>query len=146
MLIVLVFGVLGFGCFCWLLATLAVYALPFYAGMTAGLASLQAGAGIIGSLGIGVLAGVATIVVGQWAFAASRTAFARTVIGMVFAAPATIAGYSISSALAGFETSGAAQQALAVLGGLITGVIAYSRLVSFVYPADSQVPANSLAD
>jgi len=41
----LVLSVFGIGFFCWLLFTLAVYALPFAAGLTAGLAAYTAARG-----------------------------------------------------------------------------------------------------
>jgi hypothetical protein len=37
------------GLFCWLLLTLAVYALPFFASVTAGLAAFHSAAGVIGA-------------------------------------------------------------------------------------------------
>ena len=37
----LVLSIFGLGFFCWLLFTLAVYALPFFAGMTIGLRRLS---------------------------------------------------------------------------------------------------------
>ena len=39
--------------FCWLLFTLAVYALPFFVGLTAGMAAYHSGAGVIGALIVG---------------------------------------------------------------------------------------------
>ena len=53
----IVLSVVGVGFFCWLLLTLAVYALPFFTGLTAVLAAFQVGSGVIGALVIGVLAG-----------------------------------------------------------------------------------------
>ena len=47
----IVLSVFGLGFFCWLLFTLAVYALPFLAGLTAGHAAFHSGAGVIGALG-----------------------------------------------------------------------------------------------
>ena len=46
-LILIVFGV---GFLCWLLFMLAVYVLPFFVGMTAGLAAYHSGAGVLGAL------------------------------------------------------------------------------------------------
>jgi hypothetical protein len=40
--------VFGVGFFCWLLFNFAVYALPCFAGVTAGLAAFHSGAGVIG--------------------------------------------------------------------------------------------------
>ena len=73
----LVLSVVGLGFFCWLLFTLAVYALPFFAGLTAGLAAFHSGAGVIGALIVGVLAGGATLAIGQIAFATVRTRTTR---------------------------------------------------------------------
>ena len=38
---------LGIGLFCWLIFTLAVYALPFFVGMTVGMMALHSGAGVV---------------------------------------------------------------------------------------------------
>jgi len=53
----IVLSVFGLGFFCWLLFTLASYALPFLAGLTAGLAAFHSGAGVIGALIVGFLVG-----------------------------------------------------------------------------------------
>ena len=44
----LVLNTVGIGLFCWLIFTLAVYALPFLVGLTAGMAAFHSGAGVIG--------------------------------------------------------------------------------------------------
>ena len=41
LIIGIILSVFGIGFFCWLLFTLAVYALPFFAGLTAGLAAFH---------------------------------------------------------------------------------------------------------
>ena len=46
----LILSVFGVGFLCWLLFMLAVYALPFFAGMTAGLAAYHSGSGVLGAL------------------------------------------------------------------------------------------------
>ena len=50
----LVIGVIlsmfGIGLFCWLIFALAVYALPFFIGLTAGMAAFHSGAGVLGAL------------------------------------------------------------------------------------------------
>jgi len=42
-------GIVGIGFLCGLIFNLAVYALPFFAGMTAGLAAYDDGAGVVGA-------------------------------------------------------------------------------------------------
>ena len=101
----IVLSIFGLGFFCWLLFTLAIYALPFLAGLTAGLAALQSGAGVIGGLVVGFLAGGATLALGQMAFATARKPLIRIIIGLLYAVPATVAGYQVSFALSGIRAS-----------------------------------------
>ncbi len=94
MLIVgLAFSVFGIGFFCWLLFTLAVYALPFFAGVNVFLAAFHSGAGVIGAIVVGVLAGGATLAIGQIVFATVRIPIIRALIALLYAAPAAVAGY-----------------------------------------------------
>ena len=58
---------------CWLLFTLAVYATPFFAGVTAALAAFNYGAGVIGALIVGLVASVVTLVASQAAFAVVKS-------------------------------------------------------------------------
>ena len=135
----IVLSVFGLGLFCWLLFTLAIYALPFLAGLTAGLAAFHGGAGVTAALGIGVLAGGATLALGQIAFATTRTPLIRAIIGLLYAAPATVAGYQVSFALAGIGMStGGWQTAFAFVGAILSGVTAFSRMTLFVPPSDGQ--------
>jgi hypothetical protein len=97
----IVLSVFGLGFFCWLLFTLAVYALPFLAGLTAGLAAFHSGSGFIGAFVVGLLVGVTIVVLGQIVFATVRTPLIRLLIGLIYAVPATVAGYQLCFALAG---------------------------------------------
>ncbi len=135
----IVLSVFGLGFFCWLLFTLAIYALPFLAGLTAGLAAFHSGAGVIAALVVGFLAGGATLALGQIAFATTRTPQIRAVIGLLYAVPATVAGYQLSFALVGIGMStGNWQMAFAVVGAVLAGVTAFSRMALFVPASDGQ--------
>jgi hypothetical protein len=135
----IVLSVFGLGLFCWLLFTLAIYALPFLAGLTAGLAAFHGGAGGIGALIVGFLVGGATLALGQIAFATTRTPLIRALIGLLYAVPATVAGYQLSFALAGIGMSaGGWQMAFAVVGAVLSGVTAFSRMTLFVPTSDGQ--------
>ena len=61
----ILFGVVGIGFLCWLLFSLAVYALPFFAAVSAGLWAYQGDAGLLGAIMVGILAGTVTLVAGQ---------------------------------------------------------------------------------
>jgi len=52
----IVLNIIGLGFFCWVLFTLAIYALPFFVGMTAGLAIGAEGRPAFGAMGIARLA------------------------------------------------------------------------------------------
>jgi hypothetical protein len=135
----IVLSILGLGFFCWLLFTLAIYALPTLAGLTAGLAAFHSGAGAICALVVGVMAGGATLALGQLAVASTRTPLIRTTIGLVYGVPAAIAGYQVSFALAGIGMpSSSWQTAFAVVGAVVSGCTAFSRLALFVPPAGGQ--------
>jgi hypothetical protein len=135
----IVLSIVGLGFFCWLLFTLAIYALPIFAGLTAGLAAFHSGAGVIGALVVGFLAGGATLALGQLAVASTRTPLIRAIVGLVYGVPAAIAGYQVSFALAGIGMpSSGWQTAFAVVGAVVSGCTAFSRLTLFVLLPDGQ--------
>ena len=89
----LILSMFGIGLFCWLIFTLAVCALPFFVGLTTGSAAFHGGAGVIGALFVGIVAGALTLAIGQIAFAVVRPLILRAAIAAAFAVPAAIAGY-----------------------------------------------------
>src|SRR3954447_17803407 len=100
----LAFGILlntvGIGLFCWLIFTLAVYALPFFVAIDAGIWAYHSGAGLLGTPLVAVAAGGMTLAIAQIAFAMTQSLFIRAVIAVVFALPATVAGYHVVLAMA----------------------------------------------
>lgn len=72
--------ILGLGFICWLLFSLAVYALPFFAAVTAGMWAYGTGAGVLGAFAVGLVAGVATFVGGQILFGAIRSTTLRVAL------------------------------------------------------------------
>ena len=88
--IVLVF--VGLAYLCWLLFALAVHALPFFVGATAGVAAYHSGSGAIGAILVGAMASSGTLVIGQIAFMMSRSSVIRAAVALLFAMPAAVAG------------------------------------------------------
>ncbi|MGO8918198.1 MAG: hypothetical protein ACLQJR_20045 [Stellaceae bacterium] len=131
----IILSVFGIGFFCWLLFTLAVYALPFFAGLTVGLAAFHSDAGVIGAIIIAVIAGGATLAIGQIAFATVRSPLVRAVIGLLYAVPAAIAGYHATLGLAhiGVPSEGW-REAFAVVGAILIGGTAWARMSLFDPP------------
>jgi hypothetical protein len=148
----LVLSVIGLGFFCWLLFALAVHALPVVVGLTLGLGALHDGAGVIGAVIIGVLAGGATLAIGQIAFATIRAPLVRVLIGLIYAVPAGIAGYQASLGLAEIGApSESWREAFAIAAAVLVSATAFTRMTLFVLPPDGprivEGPASpSLAD
>jgi hypothetical protein len=135
----IILSVFGIGFFCWLLFTLAVYALPFFAGLSVGLAAFHSGAGVIGALIVGVLAGGATLAIGQIVFAMVRTPLIRAAIGLLYAVPAAIAGYHATLGLAQIGMpSEVWRETFAVVGAVLVGGTAWGRMFLFLPPNGGQ--------
>jgi len=125
----LALGLFGVGFLCWLLFTLAVYATPFFVGVTAALAAFDHGAGVIGALIVGPAASVITLVSSQAAFAAAKSPAIRCALALVFATPAAIAGFHATVDLAQIGISSEIWRGLfAVVGAILVGCTAFVRL------------------
>ena len=128
--IILAFVALAY--LCWLLFALAVYALPFFAGLSAGLAAYHSGAGPIGAIIVGVVAGAVTLLLGQVAFARVRSPLIRGTIALFFAVPAALAGYHAALGLAHVAIPGEGwRDAMAVAGAIIVAATAFVRMTLF---------------
>ena len=88
----IVLALVGLAYLCWLLFALAIYALPFFAGVTAGLATYHSGSGPIAAIIVGAIASSITLIVGQIAFMTLRSPLIRAVIALLFVVPAAVAG------------------------------------------------------
>ena len=84
----IVLNTLGIGLFCWLIFTLAVYALPLLVAVSAGIMAFHGGAGAFGAPLVGIAAGAVTLAIGQAAFAIAPSRLLRAGIGAAFALPA----------------------------------------------------------
>ena len=125
--ILLVVGAIGF--LCWLLFTLAVYALPLFIGVTVGLWAHDSGAGIVGGLAIGVLAAGATAILGQLIFAFARPLWLRLVVAVLFAGPAAVAGYAATHGIAKhLMPSEGWQMTFSIFGAIAVGMTALFRM------------------
>jgi hypothetical protein len=127
----IVLNIIGLGFFCWVLLTLAIYALPFFVGMTAGLYAHGAGAGPFGAIVLGLLAAAFTLVIGQTIFSLVRTPVLRIAVALMSAVPAALAGYYATFRLSGLTiTSVPWRQVFAVIGAVVIGVTVWARLAA----------------
>lgn len=128
-------NIAGLGLLCWAMFRLAVYALPFFVGMTAGLYAFQTGAGPLGAIIVGIILGAFALVVGQHAFAVARSPKLRLVIGLLFTGPAVVAGYHLSLGFTQFGSGSEAwRQAFALIGAVAVGGTAWTRIAMLAAP------------
>jgi hypothetical protein len=131
----LILSFFGISLFCWLILTLAVYALPFFVGLTAGMAALHNGAGVLSALLVGIVVGTLTLSVGRIAFALLKPMTLRAAIAAAFAIPAAIAGYH---AVLGLSQIGASspfwREAFAWIGAIVIGCTSWARMTVLAEP------------
>ena len=137
-------SLVGLGFLCWMLFSLAVYALPFFVAITFGQYMYASDAGIVGSILAALFAGAAALIVGQIAFATIRSTPVRLALGALYALPAGVAGFH---AIAGLSEIGAAGEiwtlVFAGLSAVIVGITAWARVASLAGPEEA--PAASPA-
>ena len=126
-------SIAAIGFFCWLLFTLAVFAVPFFAGVTAGMWAYDTGAGWLGAFLVGALAAGLTFGIGQLLLVYIRPLWARTLVALAFVAPAAIAGYHATHGIVKHTMpSEGWQVAFSVIGAVAVGLTALMRLAAMV--------------
>jgi hypothetical protein len=126
----------GIGLFCWLIFTLAVYALPFFVAINAGIWAFHSGASLLGTALVAVAAGGMTLAIAQITFAMTRSLILRAIIAALFALPTIFAGYHVVLAMAqiGVPSAPKWREVLACLGAVVIGGTAWTRLTIFTEP------------
>ena len=124
------------GLLCWLLFTLAVFALPFFVGVTTGMWAFNSGAGWFGAIIVGALAVGVTFGLGQLILGTVRPLGAKLAIALVFVAPAAVAGYHATHGIAKhLMPSDAWQIAFSIFGAAAVGVAAFIRIAGATSPS-----------
>ena len=119
----------------WIIFNLAVYALPFFAGISAASLAYAHGSGVVGAGVVGLAAGAVVLALGRTTFAAVRSPTARILILAAYAAPAAIAGFAVTRHIIGGTTpSEGWQTAFALVGGAVTAAVACVRLTVVAPP------------
>ena len=142
----LLLNIAGIGIFCWLIFALAVYALPFFVAINAGMLALHTGAGVLGALIVAAAASGVTLAIAQIAFAMTRSLGLRAVIAAVFALPAPFAGYYVVLAMAQIGVPSLVwREVFACLGAVFVGGTAWTRLTIFTEPRPVE-PRRAIGD
>ena len=125
--------------FCWLLFNLAVFALPFFAGLTTGIWAFHTGAGVLGGIAVGVVAGGITFGLGKLALAFVPWTWLRLLIILLYVAPAAVAGYSATHGIAQMAMPWPTWQMIfAVIGAIAVSVTAFVRFTGMAAPGPAR--------
>ncbi|BAI99147.1 MULTISPECIES: hypothetical protein [Sphingomonadales] len=117
------------GVLCWLLFTLAVFALPAFVGATVGAWAHGTGAGLPGAILAGLVAAAVTLAVGQLAILFVRPLWLKLIVAIAFVAPAAIAGFHATHGIVKhLMPSDAWQITFSVIGAIAVGVTALVRV------------------
>lgn len=130
----------GIGLFCWLIFTLAVYALPFFVAVYVFMLALHGGAGVLGAPIVGIAAAGATLAIGQMTFVMTRSVTMRAIIAALFAVPAMLAGYQVVFVMSQIGVPSLVwREIFAGFGAVFIGGTAWTRLTLFTEdrPIDS---------
>lgn len=120
---------------CWLLFNLAVFALPFFAGIAVGTWAHETGAGIPGAIIVGAIAAVLTFGLFQLLLLVARPAWMKLLVVLAFVAPAAVAGYHATLGIVKLTMpSDTWQLAFAIVGAVAVGITAFLRLTMMAPP------------
>ncbi|MBB3773527.1 hypothetical protein FHS55_004164 [Angulomicrobium tetraedrale] len=114
---------------CWLLFTLAVFALPLFAGITAGTWAYGTGAGWPGAILVGFAAAAPTFGLCHFLFAIVRTTWVRLLIAAAFVVPAAAAGFHATHGILKHTMpSQPWQMVFSIIGAGVVGIVAFVRI------------------
>ncbi len=117
------------GLLCWLLFTLAVFALPAFFGFAAGAWAQGTGAGIPGAILVGVIAAAVTFAVGQLLITFARPMWLKLAVAVIFVAPAAVAGFHATHGIVKhLMPSDAWQITFSIIGAIAVGITAFIRV------------------
>ena len=127
----IIMSIAAIGFLCWLLFTLAVFALPFFIGIRAGNWAYDTGAGWPGAIITGIIAAGLTLGIGQVLLMIVKPMWARLLIALTFVVPAVIAGYHATHGIVKHTMPSESWQiAFSIIGALAVGMTAFLRVAS----------------
>lgn len=137
MVLGIIFSLLGIGALVALMFNMAILALPLFASVAAGRFAYNTGAGALGAVAVGFVAGAAVLGLGQALLLMTRSTAVRLVVAFAFTAPAAFAGYHLVLGLSHIGGAhGLWQQIFAGVGSVAIGMAALMRLTTpIILPA-----------
>lgn len=125
------------GLLCWLLFTLAVFALPAFVGVAAGAWAHGTGAGIPGAVLTGAVAAAITLAAGHLLITFVRPMWLKLIVSLAFVAPAAIAGFLATHGIVKhLMPSEGWQITFSVMGAIAVGISAFVRVAGMAAAPD----------
>lgn len=122
-------SIAAIGLFCWLLLTLAVFALPAFVGVAAGAWAHGTGAGIPGAVLVGAVAAALTLAAGHLLITFVRPMWLKVTVAIAFVAPAAIAGFHATHGIVKhLMPSEGWQITFSVIGAIAVGITVFIRV------------------
>ena len=137
MVLGIIFSLLGLGMLVALMFNMAILALPLFIAFAAGRFAYDTGAGALGAIAVGLVAGAAALGLALAVLIMTRSTAVRLVVAFAFTAPAAFAGYHLVLGLSHIGGAhGLWQQIFAGCGSVAIGVAALMRLATpIILPA-----------
>ncbi|RAI01441.1 hypothetical protein DLJ53_08365 [Acuticoccus sediminis] len=144
MIIAILGSIAAIGAICWLLFTLATYALPALGGVAAGMWAYQTGAGLPGSVLVGLVGASLVLGIAQFLILFARPMWMKLAVALAFVAPAAIAGFHATHGIVKhLMPSETWQTVFSVIGAVAVGITAFMRVTSMAAPEPAgQNPAS----
>lgn len=131
----IVLSIAAIGFLCWLLSTLAVFALPFFGGVSTGMWAHDTGSGWLGGIVAGALAAGLTFGIGQLLLIVVRPLWLRIAIALAFVAPAALAGYHATHGIVKHTMPPETWQIVfSIVGAIAVGITALTRMAAMAAP------------
>jgi hypothetical protein len=106
---------------------------------------LQYWAGPFGSITVGLIAGAATLVIGQFIFATIRSPLPRALMTATFALPAAVAGYHLVLGLSAIGmASDPWRHLFAIIGAIVVGATAWARFIAHPFEKPERIAESGL--
>ena len=144
MIIAILGSITAIAVLCWLLFTLAIYALPALGGVAAGMWAYQTGAGLPGSIVVGLVGAGLVFGLAQVLILFAPPMWLKLSVALAFVAPAAVAGFHATHGIVKhLMPSETWQTVFSVIGAVAVGITAFVRVTSMASPGPAgQTPAS----
>lgn len=144
MIIAILGSIAAITAICWLFFTLAIYALPALGGVAAGMWAYETGAGLPGSVLVGLAGAGLVFGLAQFLILFARPMCVKLAVALAFVAPAAIAGFHATHGIVKhLMPSETWQTVFSAIGAVAIGITAFVRVTSMAPPGPAgQTPAS----